>query len=105
MEEVKEVLKAEKEAEQIISQAQKDAEKLISKSKQAALEKINLEKKNLDMDFDLRLKKRIQELEKERQDILDHANNAVSRIEKQAEKNSEKAVNLILAEVIYSGEQ
>jgi len=100
MYEVKEVLKAEKEAETILFKAQKEADNIVTKSKQDSLSKIALEKEQIKVKLDQELKSKTEKLEKEQKHILDEATGKVLRLENSAKKNFESAEKLLLNKVL-----
>ena len=100
MQEIEEVLKAEKQAEMLISKAEEDRDKFIITSKQKALEGVAKEKEKIDTHFSALIKKKAQELGTERKKILAQAEKEISKIKEVAIENSKQAGKIILDAVL-----
>jgi len=100
MDEVKEVLQAEEEADKIISHAKQEAEKIIFKAKQAALEQVAQEKESINIDHDKRLKEKVKQLEQEQKTILQEAESHSKDLQRMAAKNREKAERILVERIL-----
>ncbi|MCL2375027.1 MAG: hypothetical protein FWC82_00660 [Firmicutes bacterium] len=96
---VDKILKAEKEAEEIVNKAKEDAQKLLDDKNEEAQEMIKAFSKFLKAKSKAEQKKIEENAEKAFLDTITSANTETAKIESLAKKNMDKAVLLMLQSV------
>ncbi len=100
MEEVTYVLQAEQEADKILAQAIQDAEQILHKAKAAAVERVAQGKEEIRQALNVKLQQDLKKAEQERQRILEEAKKEFIQLQKTALKHQDKAVQLLLQEIL-----
>ncbi len=100
MKEIEEVLKVEKEAEELLENAEKEREKILAKAHRDAARSVAETKEKINKELDQMIKEKTAALEKRRQQILHEAETKAAAIRTAAARNSKKAEDLVINAVL-----
>lgn len=96
MQEIKEILKVEQEAENLIKKTQLKLEKDVSKLREEKNSTILQQKQEVEKENEQKIKEHISKLEKEQDKIKTQSEREVKSIHQVVEKNSEQAEDFVL---------
>ncbi len=100
MKEVQEILKAEKQAELVISKSKKDAEKLLTKARAEGLDLLASQKAMIDQQAEQDVAKKSSELERKFEAILEEGAKRMRKLEAAAVKKTVKAQKILVDAVV-----
>ena len=96
MQEIKEILQVEKDAEDLIKKTQLKLEKNVSKLREEKNSQIILQKQEVEAANEIKMKEHIAKLQKEQEKIKELSDRKVKNLHQVVEKNSEQAEDFVL---------